>query len=119
MPRAVLSAVVCDGKKSSLWNFDFYYECYVYNASIERNLNHFIVYLITSANLCFVFGARFPTETEQGFFSGFPRMQGGMFVMLCNTIFNYCNYNVYVYIHMWSVHPNIFSVTFYAKESKL
>jgi len=91
MPRAMLGAVVCDGKRSSLWNFDFYYECYVCNASVERNLNHFIVYLITYANLCCVFsarwcivmppGARSSTETEQGFFSGFPRMQGGMFVM--------------------------------------
>ena len=42
----VLSAVVCEGK-SSLWSFVFYYECYVCNASVERNLNHFIVYLIT------------------------------------------------------------------------
>jgi len=53
MPRVVLSAVVCDGK-----NFDFYYECYVCNVSVERNLNHFIVYLITYANLCCVFSAR-------------------------------------------------------------
>ena len=53
MPRVVLSAVVCDGK-----NFDFYYECYVCNVSVERNLNHFIVCLITYANLCCVFSAR-------------------------------------------------------------
>ena len=43
-------------------------------------------------------GAHPPTEIEQGFFSGFPRMQSGMFVILCNTVFNYCNFNVYVYI---------------------
>jgi len=49
----VLSAVVCVGKKSSLWNFDFYYECYVCSASIKRNLNHFIVYLIMQ--ICVVF----------------------------------------------------------------
>jgi len=58
MQHTVLSAVVCDGKKSSLWNSDFYCECYVCNASIERNLNHFIVYLIIYANLCCVFSAR-------------------------------------------------------------
>jgi len=42
-------------------------------------------------------GALPPMETEQGFFSGFPRMQSGMFVILCNTIFNYCNFNIYMY----------------------
>ena len=63
-------------------------------------------------------GARFPTEIEQGFFSGFPQIHSGMFVILCNTIFNYCNFNIYVciYIHMWSVYPNIFSVTFMPKN---
>ena len=30
-------------------------------------------------------GSRPPTKIEQGFFSGFPRMQNGMFVILCNT----------------------------------
>jgi len=25
----------------------------------------------------------------------------------------------YIYIHMWSIHPNIFSMTFYATEPKL
>jgi len=43
-------------------------------------------------------GARPRTVIEQGFFSGFPRMQSGMFVILYNTIFNYCNFNVYVYV---------------------
>jgi len=32
-------------------------------------------------------GARPRTEIEEGFISGFPRMQSGMFVILCNTIF--------------------------------
>jgi len=43
-------------------------------------------------------GAWPPTEIEQGFFSGFPRMQSSMFVILCNTIFSCCNFDVYVYI---------------------
>jgi len=43
-------------------------------------------------------GAQHPTEIEQGFFSGSPRMQSGMFVILCSTIFNYCNFNRYIYI---------------------
>ena len=31
-------------------------------------------------------GARSSTEIEKGFFSGFPRMQSCMFVILCNPI---------------------------------
>ena len=95
-------------RRVSLWKFDFYCEYYVCNASVERNLTNLIVYLITYANLCCVFsarwwsvmhwGARSPTEIEHGFFSGFPRMQSDMFVILCNIIFNYCNFNTYVYI---------------------
>jgi len=54
--------------------------------------------------------ARSPTDTEQGFFSGFPRMQGGMFVMLCNTIFNYCNFNLYIYIYIYVPYIQIFLV---------
>ena len=50
----MLSAVVCVGKKSSLWNFDFYYECYVCNASIERNLNHFVPFNYL-CKICVVF----------------------------------------------------------------
>jgi len=43
-------------------------------------------------------GTRPSTEIEQGFFSSFPSMQSGMFVILCNTIFNYCNLHIYMYI---------------------
>jgi hypothetical protein len=135
VPRAVWGAFVCDGKVSFIEEVWFYCECYFCNACVERNLNHFIVYLILYANLCCVCSARWlsvmpwgawpPTEIEQGFFSGFPRMQSGMFVILCNRIYNYCNFNrhiyiyIYIYIHAWSLHPNIFSMTFYAKEPKL
>ena len=94
-------------RRVSLWKFDFIVNIKFCNASVECNLNHFIVYLIIYANLCFfqctivkcyALGRRYPTEIEQGFFSGFPLMQSGMFVILCNTIFNYCNCNIYVYI---------------------
>jgi len=70
--------------------------------------------------LCCVFSARWwsvmpwgapsPTEIEQGFFSGFPRMQSGMFVILCNTIFNYCNFNIYVYIFTCGPYIQIYLV---------
>jgi len=96
----------------SLWQFGFYCECYVCNACVELNLNHFVLYLIIYASLCCVcsaqwlsvmlWGAQPPTEIKQGFFSDFPRMQSGMFVILCNTIFNYCNFNRYVYIYIYS-----------------
>ena len=44
-------------------------------------------------------GAQHPTEIEQGFFSGSPRMQSGMFVILCSTSFNYGNFNRYIHTH--------------------
>jgi len=78
------------------------------------------VYLIIYANLCCVcsaqwwsvvsWGARPPTEIEQGFFSGFPGMQSGMFVILCSTIFNYCNFNRYVYTFTCGPYIQIFLV---------
>jgi len=43
-------------------------------------------------------GAPPPTEIEQGFFAGFRRTQSGLFVILWCTIFNYFNFNVYLYI---------------------
>jgi hypothetical protein len=91
-----------------LWKFGFYCVCYVCNAHVERNLQHFIVYLITYANLCCVCstrcssvmagGAWSATKIEQGFFSGFPRMQCDMFVIFCNTIPSSCNFDSYLYI---------------------
>jgi hypothetical protein len=41
-----------------LWKFGFYCKWYVCNASVERNTNHFIVYLIIYADLCCVRSAR-------------------------------------------------------------
>jgi len=112
MPRTVFSAFVCvTVRQVSLWKFGFYCECYVCNACVECNLNHFIVYLIVYANLCCVcsarwwsvmpWGARPPTEIEQGFFSDFPWMRSGMFVILCNAIFSYCNFNRYVCVYIY------------------
>ena len=49
-------------------------------------------------------------EIEQGFISGFPRNQSGMFVILCNTIFNYCSFNVYVYLFTCCPYIQIFLV---------
>jgi hypothetical protein len=42
-------------------------------------------------------------EIEQGTFSGFSKMQGGMFVILCNTIYSYCNFltDTYIYIYIY------------------
>jgi len=59
---------------------------------------------------CYALGARPPTDIEQAFFSGFPRMQSGMFMILCNTIFNYCNFNVYVYLFTCGLYIQIFLV---------
>ena len=55
-------------------------------------------------------GARPPTVIDKGFISGFPRKQSGMFVIICNTIFNYCNFNVYVYIFTCGPYIQIFLV---------
>jgi len=55
-------------------------------------------------------GSRPPRVIEQGFISGFPRMQSGMFVILWNTIFNYSNFNVYVYIFTCGPYIQIFLV---------
>ena len=78
------------------------------------------LFLIIYANVCCVFsarwwsvmpwGARSPIEIEQGFFSGFPRMQSGMFVIFSNTIFNYCNFNIYVYIFTCGPYIQIYLV---------
>jgi len=54
--------------------------------------------------------ARPPREREQWFFSGFPLMQRGMFVVLCKTFFNYCNYNLYEYIFICGPYIHIFLV---------
>jgi len=35
---------------------------------------------------------------SRGIFQVSQRLQSGMLVILCTTIFNYCNFNVYVYI---------------------
>jgi len=51
-----------------------------------------------------------PMEIKQGFFSGFRRMQIGMFLILCITIFNYCNFNLYVCIFTCGPYIQIFLV---------
>ena len=58
MSRAVLSAVVCDGKKSFNVGVCFYIECFVCNVCVESNLNHLIVYLIIYAFSCYACSAR-------------------------------------------------------------
>jgi len=46
MPRAVQLCMTV--RRFSLWKFGFYCECFVCNACIERNLNHFTVSDLTS-----------------------------------------------------------------------
>ena len=63
-------------------------------------------------------GARPPTEIQQGFFSGFPRMQSGMFVILCNTVFNCCNFNRYIYIFTCGPYIQTFLVWPFMPENR-
>jgi len=67
---------------------------------------------------CYTLGcATSNRERGKECYSGFPRMQSGMLVILRNTIFNYCNFNVYLYIFTRGPYIQVFLVwTFMPKK---
>ena len=58
-------------------------------------------------------------KNRAGLFPGFQRMQSGMVMILCNTSFGYCNFNIPIYIYSRMKHiAKHFSVWSFVLENQ-